>query len=85
MGRHALTTLVVALTILMAGCDVQQFSSPTSSSDLVNAFIGNWTSSSLHVQLDAVRAHGRGLPAASSRRPTPARISTGMRARKVKA
>ena len=41
------------MTILPAGCDVEQLSSPTSSSHLLQAFLGNWTSASLQTAVDA--------------------------------
>lgn len=56
MGRRALTTLVVTMTILTAGCDLEQFSSPTSSSELVDAFLGDWTSANLETAVDACTA-----------------------------
>ena len=47
MGRRAVTTLVAAITILTVGCDVERFSSPTSSSSELEGFLGKWRSADL--------------------------------------
>ncbi|HJO36972.1 MAG TPA: hypothetical protein QF650_00015 [Vicinamibacterales bacterium] len=53
MGRRAVTTLVAAITILTVGCDVERFSSPTSSSSELEGFLGKWRSADLQQAADS--------------------------------
>ena len=53
MGRRTVTTLLAAITILTGGCDLQRASSPTSSSDQLEGYLGRWRSADLQQVTDA--------------------------------